>query len=72
VNELKKWTIILLSGVAVGGTAFALANVFLMIYAEVHYPHPGSMVGFWAFFTAIPVGIAGLLGGMIFAFRKLK
>jgi hypothetical protein len=72
VNALRRWTIIGLSGVAAGGIAFVLGNVILMFYAQVCYPHPGSMAGFWAFFTAIPIGIVGAAAGIAFAFHKLK
>jgi hypothetical protein len=37
---------------------FYLSYFALFEWALWYYPHPGSMTGFWAFMTSIPIAVA--------------
>ena len=65
--KFRDVAIAILTAIAALGATWFVLTAALIIYAEVHYPHPGSMTPVWAFVTSFPYALfAGLVGmGMI-------
>jgi ABC-type glycerol-3-phosphate transport system permease component len=59
--QLRCYTTVFAGAVASAGVIFVVLNIALIAYASWRYPHPGSMLGFWAFFTALPPSIAAAI-----------
>jgi len=70
--HLRRFITAVAGAVAFSGVIFVLLNIGLIAYAHWRYPYPGSMTGFWAFFTALPPTLVAALVIFLILLARLK